>query len=113
VRCCANARVNDSLINVRVLDGARVMISGTVGSLAEKNLVEDLASIQGAQSVDVSHLEVRPWAKDEDLRRGKYVPKSDAVVRAALEKVLQYDPRVISGRSSPSWRTVSRTTRSK
>ena len=91
-----DARVNDALIHVLVLEGNRVMISGTVGSLAEKKLAAELAHVPGVRSVDVSHLDVEPWAKEADLRRGEYHPKSDEDIQKALSQALAYDPRVPS-----------------
>ncbi len=91
-----DARVNDSLIRVIAMDGGRVLISGTVGSLAEKRLATELAHVQGAQSVDASHLEVKPWARDDEVRRGVHPPVSDKDIRTAVIQTLKFDPRVLS-----------------
>jgi osmotically-inducible protein OsmY len=93
-----DARVDESLIRVRVLDGARVMLSGTVGSLAEKQLAERLAWLPGVQSVDASHLEVEPWARDPDQQLGEQPLPPRMDVREALTRALELDPRV---RSAP------------
>ena len=91
-----DARVNDSLISVIVMDGGRVLVSGTVGSLAEKRLATQLAHVQGAQSINATHLDVKPWANDDELRRGVHPPVSDKDVRAAVAQTLKFDPRVLS-----------------
>lgn len=91
-----DVRVDDSLINVLVREGGRVTLSGTVGSLAEKQHAEQLAWIQNVRSVDATHLNVERWARDDDLRRGKYEVESDEQIRAALLRAFEYDPRVLS-----------------
>lgn len=91
-----DARVNDSLIRVIAMDGGRVLISGTVGSLAEKRLATELAHVQGAQSINATHLDVKPWANDDELRRGVRPPVADKDVRAAVVQTLKFDPRVLS-----------------
>ena len=91
-----DARVNDSLIHVLAMDGGRVLLSGTVGSLAEKRLATELAHVQGVQSVEASHLEVEPWANNAKLHRGAQPPVSDKDVRAAVAQALKFDPRVLS-----------------
>jgi osmotically-inducible protein OsmY len=93
-----DVRVDDSLINVRVLEGGRVMLSGTVGSLAEKRQAEMLAHVEGASSVDTAGLEVARWARDDDLRRGKYADVSDSGISAAIQAALAHDPRVDASR---------------
>ena len=91
-----DVRVDDSLINVIAREGGRVILSGTVGSLAEKNVAEQLAWVEGVSELDADNLEIERWARDEDLRRGKYVARSEAEVRAALLRALAYDPRVLA-----------------
>lgn len=90
-----DVRVDDSLIDVLAREGGRVTLSGTVGSLAEKQRAVQLAHVTGVSRVDAEHLDVERWARDEDLRRGKYEAKSDAEISAALERALAYDPRVL------------------
>jgi osmotically-inducible protein OsmY len=74
-----------------------------VGSYAEKDLAERLAWLPGVQSVDTDHLDVEPWARDEDVQLGERPDMADADVRTALTRVLDLDPRV---RSSPIEVTV-------
>jgi len=87
--------VDDALIAVEV-DGGEVSLIGTVGSAAEKTQAFADAWVAGVESVDTSGLEVKKWARDEDLRAGKFEPKTDQAVREAVETALLYDPRVLS-----------------
>lgn len=90
-----NHLVDDGLVDVTVADG-RVTLTGTVGSTAEKRQARYDAWTTGVVSVDASGLEVARWARDEDLRTKKYVDRSDAQVREAVETALAQDPRVQS-----------------
>lgn len=87
--------VDDSLISVLALQGGRVTLSGTVGSAAEKKRAEADAWVAGVRTVDIEHLEVEPWATDEDLRLGKYGHREDGAIRDAIIQALSYDPRVL------------------
>ncbi len=87
--------VDDSLISVLAAQGGRVTLSGTVGSAAEKRRAGADAWVAGVRSVDTDHLEVEPWANDDDLRLDKFSHKKDSEVRAAIMKTLAYDPRVL------------------
>lgn len=90
-----DARVDDSLINVLTLDGQRVLLSGTVGSLAEKRHAERLARVAGVREVRSTQLEIEPWARNSDLRRAGVAPTRDAEIRDAVIRALRYDPRVL------------------
>lgn len=90
-----DALIDDALINVAVADDV-VTLSGTVGSLAEKNRAWADAWVAGVERVDNAGLEVKWWAKDEDLRGSKYVIKSDGEIQRAVEDALLVDPRVSS-----------------
>ncbi|MDQ8205530.1 BON domain-containing protein [Pelagicoccus sp. SDUM812003] len=90
-----NILVDDSLIEVEVID-EDAKLSGVVGSLAEKRQATNLAWVAGIDSVDASGLTVERWARDEDLRAGKYTPKTDEEIQHALNDALLFDPRVIS-----------------
>ena len=90
-----DVRVDDSLINVLVLDGSRVTLSGTVGSLAEKRHAEKLARVAGVTDVYSTQLTVEPWARNDDLRRANLDPDpNDVEIGAAIATALRYDPRV-------------------
>ena len=41
------------------------------------------------------------WARDEDLRKDKFVVKSDEEIQSAIEDALLYDPRVLSVNVTP------------
>jgi len=92
--------VDDALIAVSVEDG-KVELSGIVGSAAEKRRAKYDAWVGGVESVDTSGLEVRSWAKDEDLRKTKYADKTDEQIRKAVEWAAVYDPRVLSFHLEP------------
>lgn len=85
--------VDDGLIDVEVTDG-RVALSGTVGSAAEKWRARTKAWVAGVTDVEDSGLEVSRWARDDDLRKHKYIVRPDAEVSDAIEDALTRDPRV-------------------
>lgn len=87
--------VDQALISVRVNDG-KVSLTGTVGSAAEKRRARWDAWVGGVESVDVSGLEVARWARDDDLRKNKYIAKTDDAISASINRALMYDPRVLS-----------------
>lgn len=88
-----DALVDHALIDVKVKDG-HVTLTGTVGSAAEKRHARGDAWVAGVESVDDSGLKVARWARDEDLRKDKYVVKSDDAIEEAVELAFLYDPRV-------------------
>lgn len=90
-----NAYVDGGLIRVKVDDG-RVTLSGTVGSAAEKRLATTNAWVAGVRSVDAAKLKVESWARDDEMRAGKYVNRSAEEIRSAIEDAWQRDPRVWS-----------------
>jgi osmotically-inducible protein OsmY len=92
--------VDDGLIDVKVKNGA-VALTGTVGSAAEKRRARYDAWVAGVKSVDDSGLKVERWARDEDLRKDKYVAKPEKEVEEALKDALLYDPRVLSFNVTP------------
>jgi osmotically-inducible protein OsmY len=87
--------VDQALIEVAV-DKGDVTLTGTVGSLAEKEEAARDAWVSGVNAVDDSGLEVKLWARDDRLRKDKYVFKPDKEIKAAVEGALIYDPRVLS-----------------
>lgn len=88
-----DAYVDDALINVSV-DNGDVILSGTVGSMAEKTRTEVDARVAGVKSVDSTGLSVKWWARDKRLRKGKYVSKSDPEIKSAIEDAFRIDSRV-------------------
>jgi osmotically-inducible protein OsmY len=71
-----------------------VMLSGTVGSAAEKSRAEMDAWVKGVSSVDTKALKVEPWARDTMHRNSLYSNLSDKEVKEAVKAALSYDPRV-------------------
>jgi osmotically-inducible protein OsmY len=90
-----DAKVDHGLIDVKVKDG-KVILSGTVGSAAEKNFADRDAYVQGVTSVDASDLKVGRWSRDNDMKEGKYVKKSAEEIEDAVNDAMRYDPRVFS-----------------
>jgi osmotically-inducible protein OsmY len=92
--------VDHALIGVKADDG-KVTLSGVVGSAAEKSIAVNDAYIPGVKSVDSKDLMVKKWARDDDLRKSKYVAKSDQEIYGAVTDTLMYDPRVFSFNVTP------------
>ena len=90
-----DAYVDDALLTVKVNDG-KVTLNGTVGSLAEKRRARTLSWVAGVQLVDNDKVDVKWWARNDKLRKDKYVDKSDETVEQAVKDALLYDPRVAS-----------------
>jgi osmotically-inducible protein OsmY len=88
-----DARVNDALIKSRVKDGA-VTLLGTVGSALERIRAHHSAWVAGVKSVNTDALKVDPGADPGALRKGKFMRKTDAQVKAAVQDALRSDPRV-------------------
>lgn len=87
--------IDDGLIDVDVQNG-KVTLSGTVGSASEKWRARTSAWVPGVTDVDATGLDVSGWARDEALRRQKYVVRPDTDVTTAVEEALARDPRVNS-----------------
>lgn len=96
-----DVRIDDGLIDVLVENG-NVTLSGTVGSANEHYLAVTDAWVIGVNSVDAENLEVEKWARDESMRKNKYVEKTDEEVEKAVQDALLYDPRVYSFRPTVS-----------
>ncbi len=88
-------RIDDGAVFVNVKDG-NAEVSGVVGSAAERSLAETLSQVIGVKSVNVEKLEVKKWARDENLRKSKYIEKTDHEIMQAVKDAFIYDPRVIS-----------------
>jgi osmotically-inducible protein OsmY len=87
--------VDQAMIDVAV-DNGKVTLSGTVGSAAERIEASFDAWVAGVTYVNDSKLEVKKWARDEELRGNKFEIKSDEQVKDAIQHVFTYDPRVNS-----------------
>lgn len=90
-----DVRVDDARIEVKVNNG-HVTLSGTVGSLQEKNQARINAWVVGMTSVDTDNLEIRWWARDEMRRTRAYISRTDEEIEKAVEDAFTYDPRVVS-----------------
>jgi len=90
-----DVKLDGGLIDVRVRDG-EVHLSGVVGSSAEKSEAKLKSWVRGVESVDASDLEVEKWARDDELRKGKYADKPDRKIEEAIRDAFLYDPRVLS-----------------
>lgn len=90
-----DVRVDHVLIDVEANQGD-VTLSGTVGSLTEKHMAIADAWVSGVKSVNSDNLKVERWARDEDLRKDKYIEKTDEEVKEAVKDAFIRDPRVYS-----------------
>jgi osmotically-inducible protein OsmY len=95
--------VDDALIEVDVENGEATLL-GTVGSAAEKTQAAAKAWVAGVKEVDASGLKVAKWARDEDLRKDKYQPRSDEEIRDAITDAFVYDPRLVPFEITPEVR---------
>ncbi len=96
-----NLRIDDALVKVEVDDG-EVDLSGSVGSAAEKQAAIADAWVSGVKSVNSSDLLVADWARNENLRKDKYLTKTDEELEEAVNDALLYDPRVLAFNPSVS-----------
>jgi len=87
--------VDDSLIEVSV-DRGTVVLKGVVGSASEKRRAAYDAWVTGVQDVLTDDLHVDRWARDADLREGKYEEKPDSEIADAIRFAATLDPRVKS-----------------
>lgn len=92
-----DALIDDGLVRVEV-ENRTVTLTGTVGSVAERQRARMHAWTAGVREVDDSALDVARWARDEDLRADKYVVKSDDEIEKAASQAMSRDPRVRSYR---------------
>lgn len=94
-RLANDVRIDDGLINVKVKDG-EVKLSGTVGSLQEKDLAYVDAWVAGVNTVNTENLNIKWWARDEMQRFDKIVNLTDDEIESSVKMAFLYDPRVIS-----------------
>lgn len=88
-------RIDDALMEVSVVDG-HVLLSGSVGSLAEKNEARDLAWVSGVRTVRAGDLQISEVARDEMRRTDIQRSLEDEAVQKNVEDALTYDPRVLA-----------------
>ncbi len=89
-----NVSIDHVLIDVDVQQG-KVTLSGTVGSASEKNQTIADAWVSGVNAVESDNLKVKEWARSDDLRKDKYVEKTDQEIKEAINDAFLYDPRVL------------------
>lgn len=88
-----NNRIEDSLIKVDVNDGV-VSLSGSVGSLFEKNLAKEIVRVAGVRDVDTSDLVVKSWMREEMERQNFLTDKSDEDIERAVHDAFIVHPRI-------------------
>jgi len=86
-------RVKSSLVDIRAVDGV-VHLSGSVGTVAEREQVVTTAYVAGARHVDARDLFVVRGALDPALRHQKFAAKADEDIARAVRDTLYFDPRV-------------------
>lgn len=89
-----DVRIDAELIEVDVENG-NVELSGTVGSVAEKNIAENYSRVMGVKSVSSDDLEIKWWARDEMIRVYDN-PLTDQAIEGIIKDQFTYDPRVYS-----------------
>ncbi|HSF08190.1 MAG TPA: BON domain-containing protein [Nitrospirales bacterium] len=85
--------VHESLIGIMV-DQGHVTLTGTVGSLAEKNSAYTDAWVGGVKGVNVAQLNVEWWARDKMLRHRKDAFTSTTHTAEAIRTAFTYEPRL-------------------
>ncbi len=91
----ASARLEDTSVDVAVSDGNAVL-NGVVATLAERDIIEELASVSGIQSVDVRGVKIDSSIRDGVRRRSRYAELTDEKIAEAVRLTLKHDPRVLS-----------------
>ena len=86
-------RIEDGMIDVNV-NGRKVVLSGMVGSAAEKSHTIVHAWVPGIDTVDAKSLEVSVNKRDTLMRMDKYVGKSDDEIIKAIRMAFKEDPRL-------------------
>jgi osmotically-inducible protein OsmY len=95
-----DALVEHDPVEANVTDG-RVVLSGSVGSAAEKSRAAVDAWVDGVSSIDATGIVVQWWDRhDSNLRRNAM--RSDIEIAAAIKQAAFYDPRVKSFNINPS-----------
>jgi osmotically-inducible protein OsmY len=92
-RFASDIYVDDILIDIKVKKG-EVILTGTVGSAAEKRHAMTDCWVRGVRAVDVEELNVEWWTADKMVKKSKYLSKSDEEVKKAIKDAFSYDPRV-------------------
>lgn len=88
-----NVLVQGGLVDVEVDQGVATL-TGSVGSAAERRLVERMAWVAGVSAVKSEALEVAPWLERDRQRDFEFVIRSDDEIATAIRAALVRDPRV-------------------
>ena len=87
--------LNGSGIKVEA-NGGKVVLSGTVGSAAEKTRARTLAWVMGVNQVEDEGLKVDPLLANETRRSPAKTVRSDEDIKKAVKDAFVADPRVFS-----------------
>lgn len=88
-----DAQIRDNMINVKV-DSSVVILSGAVGSAAEKQLAIEKSHVTGVEKVKAEKLKVQPEYNSKQLVNKMVGSLSPSQIEKAIEKTYTYDPRV-------------------
>ena len=80
-------------IDVRV-ENHVASLSGTVGSAAQKEQLEQTAEIWGVIDVDVDQVSIDPDLRDDTQRKKRFAAVSDDAIERAIDRVFFNDPIV-------------------
>lgn len=90
-----DVRIDDGLIDVTVRNGTAIL-SGKVGSAAEKSLATVSAHVPGIDTVINEDLEVSMDVRDPLMRKDKYVVKTGFQILEAIQETFMQDPRILN-----------------
>jgi osmotically-inducible protein OsmY len=85
--------VDNDLIDVEVASGT-VHLSGTVGSVSERNRAVSISHVAGVDAVIADDLEIAYWARNPRLRENNYKERTDEDIREAVMTTFLIDPRL-------------------
>lgn len=88
-----NSRVDDGLIVVDVTSGV-VNLSGSVGSLYEKNLTTALSYVSGVNEVNAQKLEVKSWLEGDMDRTMTTEAWTEEDAEEAIRRAFNIHPRI-------------------
>lgn len=86
--------VDNDLIDVEVISGT-VRLSGTVGSVSERNRAVTKSYVPGVDTVIAEDLEIAYWSRNPRLREHKYEERTDEEIRKAVITSFLIDPRLL------------------
>ncbi len=86
----------DSLSVSSIVADSHAILSGTVGSLAEKEKAINEAWVRGINSVNAINLRVVPRSLEQNLRLARRQLPTDSKIKSAIHKAFLWDPRVVA-----------------